>query len=306
VKTLTVRIAAVIGFLLTLSAGQAAELHVVSSGGFTAAFRTLAPIFEQRTGDKLVIGWGPSMGDTKDAIPARLKRGERIDVVIMVGYALANLISQGKVIADSRLDLARSGIGVAVRHGVPHPDISTVDALRTTLLAAKSIAYSDSASGVYIANEMFKKLGIADQVAGKARMIPAEPNRPLERRGKGDPEDANPGPVPRWSFLGLAAAVAVAGEGGCRYRADGSAHGTETSKQRKRDDQAPHPTLPIKYCRRDLAVKARRGPALHARASPPNHTPGPQTITGPPRPASIRSGEAASLGICRLVLCRCV
>jgi molybdate transport system substrate-binding protein len=170
-------------FLMTAARSGAAELHVVSSGGFAAAYKVLAPDYEQKSGDKLVVGWGPSMGDTPDTVPARLKRGEKLDVVIMVGYALGDLIKDGKVIGGSRLDLARSGIGVVVRHGAPHPDVSTVEALKQTLLAAKSIAYSDSASGVYIGNEMFKKMGIADQVAGKARMIPAEPVGAVVARG---------------------------------------------------------------------------------------------------------------------------
>lgn len=139
---------AVLGLcLLFLTAADAAELHVVSSGGFAAAYKTLAPIFEQKTGDKLVIGWGPSMGDTSDAVPARLKRGEKIDVVIMVGYALGDLIKEGKVVANSRVDLARSGIGVVVRHGAPHPDIGSVDALKQVLLTAKSIAYPTVPAG---------------------------------------------------------------------------------------------------------------------------------------------------------------
>src|ERR1700722_14752131 len=181
------RLAAVGGFFLLLAtAAHAAELHVVSSGGFAAAYKALAPAFERKTGDTLVVGWGPSMGDTPDTVPARLKRGEKIDVVIMVGYALGDLITDGKVVADSRVDLARSGIGVVVREGAPHPDIGSVEALKRTLLAAKSIAYSDSASGVYIANEMFKRLGIADQVAGKARMIPAEPVGAVVARGEAE------------------------------------------------------------------------------------------------------------------------
>jgi molybdate transport system substrate-binding protein len=155
----------------------------VSSGGFAAAYRVLAPEFERATGNTLVTNWGPSMGDTPDAVPARLRRGEAIDVVIMVGYALDDLIKQGKVVADSRVDLARSGIGMAVRAGAPKPDISSVNALRRTLLAAKSIAYSDSASGVYISTELFKRLGIADQVASKSRMIPATPVGAVVARG---------------------------------------------------------------------------------------------------------------------------
>jgi molybdate transport system substrate-binding protein len=170
------------GLLLSVAA-RAADVRVVSSGGFAAAYRALAPEFERKTGDKLITEWGPSMGDTPQAVPARLKRGEPIDVLIMVGYALGDLVRQGKVDGDSRVDLARSGIGVVVRAGAPKPDIGSVDALRRTLLAAKSIAYSDSASGVYISHEMFERLGIADQLASKTRMIPAEPVGAVVARG---------------------------------------------------------------------------------------------------------------------------
>jgi molybdate transport system substrate-binding protein len=162
---------------------QAAQVTVATSGGFEAAYRALAPEFECETGNTLVTDLGPSMGDTHDAVPARLARGESIDVVIMVGYALDALVKAGQVATDSRIDLAHSGIGVAVRAGAPRPDISSVTALRRTLLAAKSIAYSDSASGVYIQDEMFKRLGIVDQIAGKARMIPAEPVGNVVARG---------------------------------------------------------------------------------------------------------------------------
>jgi len=180
--------AAALGFagLFLAGAVRAAEVRVVSSGGFAAAYRELAPAFERQTGDTLITEWGPSMGDTVDAVPARLRRGEPIDVLIMVGYALDDLVKQGKVAADSRVELARSGIGVVVRQGAPKPDVSTVDGLRRALLAAKSIAYSDSASGVYIQREMFKRLGIEDQVAGKARMIPAEPVGQVVARGEAE------------------------------------------------------------------------------------------------------------------------
>ena len=173
-------------FVLAGGAVRAAEVRVVSSGGFAAAYRALAPEFERQTGNTLATEWGPSMGKTPQAVPARLARGEPIDVVIMVGYALDDLAKQGKVLPDSRVELARSGIGVAVRQGAPRPDISTVDGLRRALLAAKSIAYSDSASGVYIQSEMFKRLGIAEQVAGKARMIPAEPVGEVVARGEAE------------------------------------------------------------------------------------------------------------------------
>ncbi|MGF6843040.1 molybdate transport system substrate-binding protein [Paraburkholderia youngii] len=154
---------------------QAADLHVMSSGGFTAAYKVLGPKFASQTGNTLDTSLGPSMGKSPEAIPNRLERGEPADAVIMVGYALDELIKQGKVIPGSRVELADSRIGMVVREGAVKPDIGSPEGLRQTLLQAKSIAYSDSASGVYIERELFKKLGIEDQVRSKAKMIPRIP-----------------------------------------------------------------------------------------------------------------------------------
>jgi molybdate transport system substrate-binding protein len=101
----------------------------------------------------------------------------------MVGYALGDLVKQGKIIADSRVDLVKSPIGIAVKSGATKPDISSADAVRHALLAAKSIAYSDSASGVYVSTEMFQRLGITEDMKGKARQIPAEPVAGVVARG---------------------------------------------------------------------------------------------------------------------------
>jgi molybdate transport system substrate-binding protein len=160
--------------LLTASA-TAAEVRVMISGGLTAAYKELVPEFERQTGHKVLTAYGPSMGTTVNAIPVRLERGEPADVLIMVGYALGDLVTKGKVIADSRVDLVKSPIGVAVKSGAPKPDISSADAVKRMLLAAKTIAYSDSASGVYVSTEMFQRLGIADEMKDKARKIPATP-----------------------------------------------------------------------------------------------------------------------------------
>jgi molybdate transport system substrate-binding protein len=168
------------------STAGAAEVKVMFSGGFSAALHKLGPEFERTTGNKVVLISAPSMGNTTEAIPNRIQRGEPVDVVIMVGYVLDDLIKQGKVISDSRVDLAQSGIGVAVRAGAPEPDISSADALRRTLLQAKSIAYSNSASGVFVSTELFQRLGIADQVKGKSRMIPAEPVGKVIARGEAE------------------------------------------------------------------------------------------------------------------------
>lgn len=177
---------AIAGICLVPGIAVAVDIRVVSSGGFAAAYRTLAPLFESKTGNHLVTGWGPSMGNTADAVPKRIERHEPMDVVIMVGTALDKLIDERKIIADSRVDLARSAIGAAVRAGALRPDISSVDALRQALLNAKSIAYSDSASGVYVSSELFKRLGIANKVSGKSRMIPAEPVGLVIARGEAE------------------------------------------------------------------------------------------------------------------------
>jgi molybdate transport system substrate-binding protein len=171
------------GAVLLAGSAGAAEVRVMISGGLSTAYKEVVPEFERSTGNKVLTAYGPSMGTTANAIPNRLERGERADVLIMVGYALGDLIKQGKVIADSRVDLAKSPIGIAVKSGMPKPDISSADAVKRTLLAAKSIAYSDSASGVYISTEMFQRLGIVDAMKDKARQIPAEPVARVVARG---------------------------------------------------------------------------------------------------------------------------
>jgi len=154
---------------------HAEQLNVMTSGGFTAAYKILGPKFAAATGNTLDTQLGPSMGKAPEAIPNRLARGEHADVVIMVGYALDDLIKQGKVDPASRVELADSRIGLVVREGAPKPDISSVESLKKTLLDAKSVAYSDSASGVYIEKELFNKLGVEDQLTPKAKMIPKVP-----------------------------------------------------------------------------------------------------------------------------------
>lgn len=169
--------------LLLAGAAQAEEVRVMISGGFGAAYRELVPGFEKQSGDHVDTAVGPSMGTTVNAIPVRIARGEPVDVVIMVGSAVDGLIRDGKVVPGSKVDLVRSEIGVAVRAGAPKPDISTPEAFKQALLHAKSIAYSDSASGVYVQDELLDKLGIKDQVKDRARMIPAEPVAAVVARG---------------------------------------------------------------------------------------------------------------------------
>ena len=151
-----------------------AEIKVLNSGGFTAAYNALLPEFEKTSHYKVVTSFGASMGNAPDAIPKRLERGEKADVVILALPALEKLIDAGKVIASSRVDLGRSGIGMVVRVGAPVPDIGSVESLRRTLLDAKSIAFSDSASGHYLVTELFPELGIAKEVDSKCRRVEGE------------------------------------------------------------------------------------------------------------------------------------
>ena len=162
--------------LLMAGAASAAEIHVMISSGFFWAYSELGPAFERASGNRLVTVRGPSMGDSPESVPARLARGEPADVVILDGGAADELAKRGLVQAASKVTLARSLIGMVVRAGAPKPDISSVDALRKTLLAAKSIAYSDSGSGTYLSTTLFAKLGIADQVAGRSRKVRGGPS----------------------------------------------------------------------------------------------------------------------------------
>ena len=123
------------------------------------------------------------MGKAPDAIPNRLQRGEPIDVVILAASALDGLIADGKVVAGSRVDLVRSSIGMAVHAGAPKPDISTLDAFTQTLLKAKSIAFSSSASGVYFFSELFPRLGITEAIRAKSQMVDSGPAGALVARG---------------------------------------------------------------------------------------------------------------------------
>jgi molybdate transport system substrate-binding protein len=172
--------------LAATGSAHATDLLVVSSGGFAQAYKDLSGPFERASGDHLVSEWGPSMGTTRNAIPARLARGEPIDVVIMVGDALDKLMAEGRLEPGSKVVLANSSIACAVRHGAAKPDISTVNGLRQAFLDAHRVAYSDSASGEYIKRQLMDKLGIKQQMEGKAAQIPATPVGEVVAHGEAD------------------------------------------------------------------------------------------------------------------------
>jgi molybdate transport system substrate-binding protein len=146
------------------------EFRVMTSGAFTAAHLALIPQLERFTG-KTIITASTSVGTGESSIPNRLKRGEVVDIVIVADTLLRQLIDDGLVSVEGYKPVARSVIGMAVRAGAPQPDISTSDALKRTLLQAKSIGYSASVSGQYLTTELVQRLGIADQVLPKCRHI---------------------------------------------------------------------------------------------------------------------------------------
>lgn len=161
----------------------AREIKVITSGGFAAAYDVLGPQFEATTGIKLVSAYGASTGGAEDSIPSRLSRGEAADVIILSRPALDQLTSAGEVRASTRVDLARSSIGMAVREGAPKPDISTTEAFVSTVIAAESIGYSASLSGIYVSTDLFPRLGIWEQIQSKSQRIVSERVATVVARG---------------------------------------------------------------------------------------------------------------------------
>jgi molybdate transport system substrate-binding protein len=173
------------GVLIFASALQADEVRVMTAGAFAETYLELVSPFERSTRHRVVTE-ATATGVGQDSIPSRLRRGEPADVVILADAALNDLIKEGRIVAGTRVALARSAIGMAVRAGAPKPDISSVEALKRVLLQAKSIAYSAQASGVYLSTELFQRLGIADQIAVKSRKIERERVGAVVARGEAE------------------------------------------------------------------------------------------------------------------------
>lgn len=167
---------------MTLSVGtsHAAEVKVMASAAFQEAYLELVPEFERTTGHKVVTIWAPTV-----EMMQRLKGGETVDLVIIAADSLDELVKARKIAPESRVDLAKSGIGVAIRQGAPKPDIGTTEAFKRTLLAAKSIAYSTGPSGVYI-KSLFDRMGIADELKPKMKQVQGVPIGEVVARGEAE------------------------------------------------------------------------------------------------------------------------
>jgi len=147
-------------------------MRVLCTNGLKTVMLDLAPEFERAIGTKAVITWGSANGLLQE-----LEAGAGGDLAILTAEAIDGLIKEGKVVAGSRVDLARSGIGVAVRKGAPKPDIGSPDALRRALLAAKSVAHSKTGmSGIYFPT-VLARLGIAEEM--KPKIVTPEPGTPV-------------------------------------------------------------------------------------------------------------------------------
>jgi len=144
-----------------------AEIKVLSSIATKEAYLELVPQFESATGHRVATTWA---GTT--AIMQRMAAGERYDLVVISSIELDELIRQGKIVSGSRVDLAKSGIGIAVRAGAPRPDVRSRAALKQALLAAKTVGYTSGPSGVYMAG-LIEKMGIAAEVNPKHRGVPS-------------------------------------------------------------------------------------------------------------------------------------
>jgi len=149
--------------IIGASKAHAAEIKVIAGAAVREAYLELIPSFEKSSGHKVTTIW-----DGTENIIKRINGGEVADIVILGAPTIDKLIAEGKLVAGSRADIAKSGIGIAVRSGLPKPDISSSEAVKNAMLAANSIAYSTGPSGIYIA-DLVKKMGIADQVKEKMK-----------------------------------------------------------------------------------------------------------------------------------------
>ncbi len=146
---------------------QAAEVKVIAANAVKEAYLEIVAAFEKSSGHKVVTIWTGSENAAK-----RISDGEVVDIALIAAPNIDRLILEGKLAAGSRADVAKSSVGVAVRAGLPKPDISSREAVKQAVLAAKSVAYSSGPSGFHVA-DLFKKMGIADQIKDKAKQTPS-------------------------------------------------------------------------------------------------------------------------------------
>jgi molybdate transport system substrate-binding protein len=177
----TAAVVGCLGAVLAASPGTAAEVSVIASTAMREVLDELVPMFERTSGHKVVVTF-----QSGAVLPVKIKEGAQADLVVATPQVIDDLVTAGKVVAGTRADFVRSGAGVAVRAGAPRPDISTPEALKKALLAAKSVGYSQGPSGVHFMSAM-ARLGIADEVKAKG-VVPPLGQRVGALIAKGDAE----------------------------------------------------------------------------------------------------------------------
>jgi len=190
---------------LIVNFSYAVDIQIITSGAFAEALKDLAPEYEKHSPNKVIISYGSSMGAAPDSIPSRLAKGEQFDVLILAAPALDGFIKNGVVQSGTRVDLVASVMGAVVKAGAPKPDIATMGGLKSALLNAKSVAYSVSASGVYLSTELFPKMGISEQMDKTARKIYSERVASVVARGEaelGFQQVSELLPIPGVDFIG--------------------------------------------------------------------------------------------------------
>jgi molybdate transport system substrate-binding protein len=180
-KRMSCALRAAFAVLLWAGAAQAAEIKVISSNGLTAVLDALKPKYEKATGNRLVIHY-----DVANVLKKNIMDGEAFDLAILTGPVMDEMVQAGKVRPTTRAEIARSGSGIAYKAGSPRPDIHDAESFKAAMLAAKSIAYTtQGASGLYFIS-VCEKLGIADEVKAKSKVLPGGRVAELVARGEAE------------------------------------------------------------------------------------------------------------------------
>jgi molybdate transport system substrate-binding protein len=189
IRTSSAAVAAAISsalFISTADAATASQIKVLSGSAIETAMAVLIPQFEKSSGHKVISDFNGAIGAMAD----RIQKGDAADVAIVSGLQIEMLEKQGKVISGSRTDIAKVGVGLFVRKGAAKPDISSVDAFKRTMLAAKSIGWNDPAAGAPVSIYMIgvlERLGIADVMKPKTVAFKQRSER-FEAVARGDVE----------------------------------------------------------------------------------------------------------------------
>ena len=154
-----------VAIVLALPSPARAQLTVLMSGGFAAAYQHIIPGFEQTTNIRITTASGASQGTGPETIAAQLARGAEADVVIMSRAGLMELAAAGRLMPGTSVDLATTPLGLSVRAGAAKPDISTTDAFTRALVSAGTVVMPTSTSGIYLKTELFPRLGLTDKIA---------------------------------------------------------------------------------------------------------------------------------------------